>query len=207
MSHIVLLGDSIFDNAAYVPGEPAVIEQVRQRIFATDLATLLAVDGDITSDVAQQLSRLPEGATHLFISVGGNDALGKSHILTTGDGSVIRELSQAHEEFGSDYRAMLDRVDRSNLPITLCTIYDSIPGLERAAVMALSVYNDIILREAFARGIPVVDLRLVCSAAEDYSALSPIEPSAVGGGKIADTLAHVLQNHDFTSTHTSVYVP
>ena len=26
MSHVVLLGDSIFDNAAYVPGQPPVIE-------------------------------------------------------------------------------------------------------------------------------------------------------------------------------------
>ena len=29
MSHVVLLGDSIFDNASYVPGRPAVIDQMR----------------------------------------------------------------------------------------------------------------------------------------------------------------------------------
>jgi len=29
MTHLVLLGDSIFDNAAYVAGAPAVIDQVR----------------------------------------------------------------------------------------------------------------------------------------------------------------------------------
>jgi hypothetical protein len=32
MPHIVLLGDSIFDNAAYVPGELPVIEQLRARL-------------------------------------------------------------------------------------------------------------------------------------------------------------------------------
>lgn len=32
MPHIVLLGDSIFDNAADVPGEPPVIEQLRARL-------------------------------------------------------------------------------------------------------------------------------------------------------------------------------
>jgi hypothetical protein len=31
MSHVVLLGDSIFDNAVYVPGKQAVIEQLRGR--------------------------------------------------------------------------------------------------------------------------------------------------------------------------------
>ena len=34
MSHVVLLGDSIFDNAAYVPDRPPVIDQVRRRIAA-----------------------------------------------------------------------------------------------------------------------------------------------------------------------------
>ena len=29
MNHVVLLGDSIFDNASYVPGKPPVIEQLR----------------------------------------------------------------------------------------------------------------------------------------------------------------------------------
>jgi hypothetical protein len=206
MSHIVLLGDSIFDNAVYVPGEPPVIDQVRDRIAITDSATLCAVDGDITSDVANQLSGLPDNATHLFISVGGNDALGVSHVLNAGDDSVVRELTQAHKGFCTDYRAMLDKVCSCNMPITLCTIYDSIPGLSKAAVMALSVFNDTILREAFAKGVPVIDLRLVCSDAEDYSELSPIEPSSVGGAKIANTISHVLQNHDFTSARTSVYV-
>ena len=33
--HLVLLGDSIFDNAAYVPGGPSVIEHLR-RILGGD---------------------------------------------------------------------------------------------------------------------------------------------------------------------------
>jgi hypothetical protein len=32
MSHLVLLGDSIFDNAAYTGGAPDVVHQVRQRL-------------------------------------------------------------------------------------------------------------------------------------------------------------------------------
>ncbi len=32
MSHVVLLGDSNFDNARYVPGEPAVVEQLRRSL-------------------------------------------------------------------------------------------------------------------------------------------------------------------------------
>jgi hypothetical protein len=51
MNHVVLLGDSIFDNTAYVDGGPAVITQVQERLPPGWQATLLAVDGSITSDV------------------------------------------------------------------------------------------------------------------------------------------------------------
>ena len=38
------------------------------------------MDGSITADVPDQIGRLPAEATHLFLSVGGNDALGESGI-------------------------------------------------------------------------------------------------------------------------------
>src|SRR6516164_8161432 len=68
MPHLVLLGDSVFDNARYVPDRPAVIEQVRESLPADWRATLLAVDGHVVEDVAKQLRGLPPDATHLFIS-------------------------------------------------------------------------------------------------------------------------------------------
>ena len=51
MNHIVLLGDSIFDNAAYVGGGPDVIEQLKSILPRDWQATLLAVDGSVTTDV------------------------------------------------------------------------------------------------------------------------------------------------------------
>ncbi|HEY1387763.1 MAG TPA: GDSL-type esterase/lipase family protein, partial [Ktedonobacterales bacterium] len=77
MPHVVLLGDSIFDNQSYVQrGEPDVIRQLRAHLPADWEATLLAVDGNVTADIRRQLAHLPTDATHLVISVGGNDALG-----------------------------------------------------------------------------------------------------------------------------------
>ena len=74
MGHVVLLGDSILDNARYVPDRPAVIEQLREALPRGWQASLLAVDGHITEDVAKQLNKLPADATHLVVSAGGNDA-------------------------------------------------------------------------------------------------------------------------------------
>jgi hypothetical protein len=47
----------------------------------------------------------------------------------------------------------------------------------------LCLFNDVILRQAFQAGLPVLDLRLICTAAADYARSSPIEPSVSGGGK------------------------
>ena len=58
-NHLVLLGDSILDNAAYVPGRPAVVDQVRNRLPPGWRATLLARDGSVINDVHRQLERLP----------------------------------------------------------------------------------------------------------------------------------------------------
>ena len=56
MKHVVLLGDSIFDNAAYVAGEPDVVQQLLERLPRDGWrATLKAVDGSITSDIEHQL--------------------------------------------------------------------------------------------------------------------------------------------------------
>ena len=74
--HIILLGDSIFDNASYVVDQPCVTEQLRALVPEGTGVSMLAVDGDYIRDVKNQVKQLPEIATHLFVSVGGNDALG-----------------------------------------------------------------------------------------------------------------------------------
>ena len=54
----------------------------------------------------------------------------------------------------------------------------------------LTLFNDVITREAFARRLPLVDLRLICNEPDDYA--NPIEPSAKGGAKIAAVIAQVV---------------
>lgn len=75
MNHLVLLGDSILDNAAYTAGGPAVIDHLRVALPSQWRASLLAVDGSVTADVIGQLAWLPADAAHLVISAGGNNAI------------------------------------------------------------------------------------------------------------------------------------
>jgi hypothetical protein len=196
MPHIVLLGDSIFDNAAYVAGGPDVVTQLRTRLPAGWRATLRARDGAVTADVPLQLDRLPADASHLVVSVGGNDALRHAYILDEDARSVaeaVGRLADAREAFARGYRAMLMAVLAPGLPTAVCTIYDGRfpdPHRQRLAVTGLAVFNDVITREAFARGLPVLDLRLICAKDADYA--NPIEPSVRGGGKIAAAIAALL---------------
>jgi len=65
VTHIVLLGDSIFDNASYVPSGRDVVSHLEQLLDADSQATLLAVDGAVVDDVPSQVFRIPSDATTL----------------------------------------------------------------------------------------------------------------------------------------------
>jgi hypothetical protein len=210
LSHIGLLGDSVFDNAAYVaPGEPDVARQVRKLLPAGSEATLLAVDGSRLSGVARQLPAVPADATHLVLSCGGNDALGHAGLLEERASSVaecLDKLARAAAEFERDYRGAVAAVAARRLPAVLCTIYYprfADADVQRLAVTALSVFNDCITRAAFAAGLPLIDLRLTCDDARDYA--NPIEPSARGGDKIARAVTRAVGEHDFAAGRTSVF--
>lgn len=210
MGHVVLLGDSIFDNGAYVgSGEPAVSDQVRAALPAGWDATLLAVDGSVTGDVPGQLAGLPKDASHLVVSAGGNDALGHMEVLAEGARSVAEALGRIAaigEQFERGYARMLGMVLRRHLPTALCTIYfPNYPDrmTQRLACAGLTVFNDVILRAAASAGLPVLDLRLICTAPADYA--NPIEPSAHGGQKIARAIAQVVTSHNFAGRRTVIY--
>jgi hypothetical protein len=195
MPHIVLLGDSIFDNAAYVAGGPDVVRQLREILPNGWRATLNARDGAVIADLSQQLATLPGDATHLIVSVGGNDALAESGLLERKLSSMAEALeliTQARERFRSAYAGMLDQVSRSKLPVAVCTIYEARfpePMMRRLAATALTALNDGITREAFARNIDCIDLRILCDDNRDFA--NPIEPSVHGGAKIANAILHV----------------
>src|SRR5262249_44844337 len=152
--------------------------------------------GSVTEDVPRQLARLPTDATHFIVSVGGNDALHHVGLLYQEAGHSVADalfrLADIHEQFRQDYREMLVRVLEQERPTSVCTIYDAIPGLGRDQVAGLTLFNDVILREAFRAGAAAIDLRLVCTEPADYAASSPIEPSTAGGGKIARAIGRLL---------------
>ena len=205
---IVLVGDSIFDNASYVPGEPCVTEQLRAVVRGGVEVSMLAVDGHYVNDVQIQTRNLPAEVTHVFVSAGGNDALSYAHELRSDhltSEDLFKKWSRIQREFRRQYRAMLEAVLALGKNTAVCTIYDAVPSISEIEVTALSLFNDVITTEASFSGVPVVDLRWVCTESSDYSPLSPIEPSSLGGAKIAAALNRLFEEHDFGSGRTTVY--
>ena len=196
MPHVVLLGDSIFDNAAYVSGGPDVIAQLQEALPTNWDAALLAVDGACVMDVYGQLAKVPGEATHLVLSIGGNDALGHADILerpARSSGEVLDQLAEIARNFERAYAALVKELKAKGLPLTLCTIYRGAlpdPTMQRRASVALSIFNEAILNVAIREKLEVIDLRMVCSEPGDYA--NPIEPSVQGGQKIAKSIAMVV---------------
>ena len=124
--HIVLIGDSIFDNGAYTRGEPDVVTHLARLIPEGWVATSCAVDGATTGGVAAQLRRVPPQATHLAVSVGGNDALQHVGLLSARVTTMIQalEMFAPHvDRFQREYGAAIDSVRRQGRPVIVCTIY------------------------------------------------------------------------------------
>lgn len=208
MRHITLLGDSIFDNASYVAGAPCVLEQVQRQLPLDWQATLLAVDGDTTTKVLRQFHLLPAGTTHLVLSVGGNDALSciaslNAHITSVQQGLVT--LTIIKNDFQANYSELLTTLTSAGIPLMVCTIYNSFPALPAELRTGIGIFNDVILSEAIKHGIPVLDLRMICTEPGDYSSKSPIEPSSQGGAKLARALVRALLAHDFESADCRIF--
>ena len=101
-------------------------------------------------------------------------------------------LNKLQSDFRDSYRGLLDALESVGKPLAICTIYDAIPGLPQELTCALSLFNDVITREAFTRGLRVIDLRSICTEERDYSEVSPIEPSSQGGLKIAEQIVNLI---------------
>lgn len=210
MAHIVLLGDSIFDNKSYVGAEGKdVITHLRETIPADWQATLKAIDGSVAENVLDQIPAIPADATHIVISAGGNDALMNAGILEMKADSaaeVLNKLAAAQNAFEANYREMLHAALAKNLPLAVCTVYyPNFPDamMQRLAVTALSVFNDAIIRQAILNKIPFLDLRLICDEPADYA--NPIEPSDAGGKKIAAKIYELVREHDFSRRRCAVF--
>ena len=232
MKKIVFIGDSIFDNKAFVGDGECHLDCAKRLLPDEYEPILIALDGSITLDTIKQLERVPEETEVIVVSAGGNDAINslkyflpdfkeeieeyKSDVIKSKKklpkdrmGGIsnmmfmnvvnkmspeIYALNKFQESFHEDYYELCEELNKLNKRIIVCTIYNSTPTLSPILKTILSVFNDMILATASDFGFDVLDLRKICIDPEDYSAISPIEPSSKGSEKINNGLFGILSN-------------
>jgi hypothetical protein len=193
---LVLLGDSILDNAPYTMPEPDTTAHLQRLLGPRWSVHRLAQDGAKMSDVRFQLRALTTPPAAAVLSIGGNDAgehIGLLERRASAAAEILHELLIIADDFGRRYeavaRAVAERVPRT----LLCTIYEvqlEPPPYARLARVPLAVLNDRIVRTGARLGLDILELRSVCTEPGDF--VLQIEPSAQGAARIASAIAAVL---------------
>ena len=187
--------------------------------------TNLAVDGHKINDITNQLYNLPQDTTDIFVSIGGNDGLDnlsifRNRVNTVGE--ALRHMYAIGKKFKRKYSSMIDSVSSYSIPTTFCSIYyprfdsrslnriehymSNLPNgneIQEMVMAAETIFNDIISYEIFKRKIPLIDLRVLCDDDEDFA--NPIEPSSIGGMKIARMICFIADIYKASRKYQSVY--
>ena len=199
LKHVVLLGDSIIDNEPYVLSDEKSVLQHLERLSHHQY-TQLALDGDTTQDVLDkqlEVTTIKEG-TNFVLSIGGNDLLQNLHLLFNSDTENLNEgLGFLHnnifKQLEQRYEAIVKVLSFYRANLLLLTVYEGDLGrtdefrgvLDSSKIMASSL-NDIVYKTAKKYGADVLELRHIFTSTEDYA--NPIEPSHIGGEKLAKAI-------------------
>ncbi len=188
--HVVLIGDALGELSRTLRREPGSVESklVPGRREAWKLTLLPA--GDVVRPSLP--CELPADATHIVISIEGNCAIESSELLRGRPASyeeALARLAFAADQFERVVRLLIRASQAANLPTVICTMWlprHPEPARQRAASAALAIFNDRIFRRAAEARLPIVDLRAVCTEAEDFS--GPTLLSRAGLAKAANTV-------------------
>ena len=201
MTFTTLLGDSIIDNKSYVQhGEFSVLEHLEHQ---SDLEfQQLAYDGHTTENVlsGQILSPTVQTSSHLVLSIGGNDLLYNIPFLYEGpieniNGAIAGVQQYILNPLQQRYETIVERLSSHRANLLLCTVYEGDLGrsdeyrdvLDSSKTM-VSSFNDIVYKTAGKFDADVLELRHIFTSPEDYA--NPIEPSHIGGEKLAQEIIH-----------------
>mgnify|MGYP001164154641 CR=1 FL=1 len=227
------MGDSIIDNKSYVQdGELEVAEHLRYLTTKDENSDnetkikKIAIDGFTMSDLIENSLNTEDlgEATHIVVSIGGNDLLHNISFLQTtsdlsrimGKGAMIgkwgaKELNPTRNKvfeetyfeiiqpFKQQYETIVANLSNHRANLLLCTVYegdlvdsDEFSDVSNSSKTMVSIFNDIVYRVANKFNSDVLELRDIFISSDDYA--NPIEPSHIGGEKLAQSIAEWVKS-------------
>jgi len=198
--HLALLGDAL-QNIDLGEGtrESALVPQPRNPWKLTVL------------EVPEQgpVRAIPRDATHVGIALDGGWAIETSGLLKGGAKSIhgaLETLASAADEFESVFTRLIEAALEAGLPTIVCTLVPARHlelSQQQVAATALAIFNDRILKRAFAAGLSIVELRLVCDEDGDYASETLLSRSGVR--KVANVARSALYEISREPGRTRVY--
>ena len=216
MKKIYLLGDSIIDNAPYVQRHEKDVASHLNSMYKRSPQINInnrAVDGHTMEDLLDtQLSNVGlNEATNIVVSIGGNDLLNNLVFLlngftlhkeskikyfvknTTRNSTFEETYFEIIKPMQQEYESIVANLSNYRAKLLLCTVYegdlvdsDEFNDVVYSSKTMLSIFNDIVYRTAKKYNAEVLELRDIFVSPEDYA--NPIEPSHIGGGKLAKAI-------------------
>ena len=190
-STIILLGDSILKNNIYVEDGQSVEDYLSKKTEAT--IHCFAKDDSVIINVYTQLYKLHANATNsntnatntntnatktcIFLSIGGNDIL-------RGEETISRIFKQ--------YIELVEKIqeDMPKTKIVLINLYYPTDEKYQKYYSSIQKWNELL--EAYAtdqQHIDVLDASIILTTSSDFT--YDIEPSEIGGNKLANKIASI----------------
>ena len=189
---LILLGDSILNNSMYVAHDESVEYLLRQQSNTvrtandSDSIVFLAEDNACIEDVLQaQLPRIPAtttGATHLFLSAGGNDILNAIQLQTLS----LESISRLFEEYKQLVIALQTQCPHAHLH--LFNLYYPTQALLQPYYTHIDHWNLQLREFILASNTVLQDFPLSKLCFEDLDFVHAVEPSAVCSQKIVNRI-------------------
>ena len=189
---IILIGDSILNNSNYIFTEgksvPDLIKAEHSNTY------LFAKDGAIITDCYTQIEGIPqennENNTFIFVSAGGNNILSSKPGLSDKT-SLSNELI---ETFFQQYTTLIHSL-KSNFPKTqlyLLSLYYPLDPRFKNFYPYIDTWNTLLTNFAENNNFKIIQTNKFMMHNTDFT--NAIEPSEIGGKKIADAILDTVIN-------------
>jgi len=183
--NIVLIGDSILNNSVYVFEKQSVPELITIGLIKDKPNKTLynfAKDGSIISDCHNQLIKMNKGLntkeTTIFVSVGGNNIL--NSILTV-NSNVVAFINNLFAEYLQLISAIKTECPSATI-VALNLYYPS----NKSFHTLIKQWNQLMSDNSSKSGYKLIKLDEIIVSDEDI--VYDVEPSFIGGQKIADAI-------------------
>ena len=175
---IILVGDSILKNNSYVLEEKSV-----EKILSTKTDAHIycfAVNDSIIKDATEQVNILPyhlnEPSTCIFLSIGGNDIL-----------KGIDPVSSIFRQYMDLVDLMKERMNKTK--IVLINLYYPTDEKYEKYYDSIKRWNELVDAYAEDNDLKVLDASAILAKEADFT--SDIEPSIIGGEKLANEISRI----------------